>query len=157
MDKNISPELTIGQVAKRTDLTPKAIRLYEARALIGPARRTAGGYRTYSQRDIAVLHFIHRAKNLGLRLEEIKQIIDLESNGTQPCHKVLQLVGTHIRDIDRAIMELRLLRKTLVQVRDAATASDRRGESAVVCRIIEGALDGRKQELGSVYTSKKAR
>lgn len=136
MDK-VSQALTIGQVAERTDLSRRAIRLYEARGLLGPAGRTAADYRVYSQRDVDVLRFVRLSKNLGLRLEEIGEIIDLERRGTQPCSKVLQILGGHIRDIDRAINALRVLRKTLVQVRDAAEESGRRGESAVVCRIIE--------------------
>ena len=129
--------VTVGQAARRTGLTQKAIRLYEARGLLGPAQRTESGYRTYSQRDIELLRFIRRAKSLGLRLEEIREIIDLERVGTQPCGKVLQLLGAHIQEIDRTIADLRALRRALVQARDAAEASDQRGEAAVVCRIIE--------------------
>ena len=132
--------LAIGQAAKRTSLSQKAIRLYEARGLLPATARTEAGYRTYSQHDISVLRFIRRARSLGLRLEEIKQIIDLEQGGTQPCSQVLQLVGEHIREIDRTIADLRALRRTLVEVRDAAVASDQRGEDAVVCRIIERQL-----------------
>lgn len=130
--------ITVGQAARRSGLTPKAIRLYESRGLLRPAERTESGYRTYSPRDVEVLRFIRRAKNLGLRLEEIKEIIELERGGAQPCGKVLELLGAHIREIDRTVTELRALRKVLVWVRDAAAASDRRGEQAVVCRIIEG-------------------
>jgi len=129
--------ISIGQAARRSRLTPKAVRLYESKGLLPPAGRTESGYRTYSQRDVELLRFIRRAKSLGLRLEEVREIIDLERGGTQPCGKVLQLVGAHIREIDRTIADLRALRKTLVQVRDAAEASDQRGEAAIVCRIIE--------------------
>ncbi len=129
--------ITVGQAARRTGLTPKAIRLYESRGLLPTAERTESGYRTYSERDVDVLRFIRRAKSLGLRLEEIKEIIELERGGTQPCGAVLQLVGAHIQEIDRTMADLRALRKALVQARNAAEASDQRGEQAVVCRIIE--------------------
>ena len=129
--------ITVGQAARRTGLTPKALRLYEARGLLEPAERTESGYRVYSQRNVDVLRFIRRARSLGLRLEEIKEIMDLERGGVQPCGEVLQLLGAHIQEIDRTIADLRTLRGTLVQVRAAAEASDQRGEAAVVCRIIE--------------------
>lgn len=129
--------ITVGQAARRTGLTPKAIRLYEDRGLLAPAERTESGYRTFSQRDVELLRFIRRAKSLGLRLAEIKEIIDLEHDGAQPCSRVLELVGTHLRRIDRTMTELRALRKTLAQVRNAADASDQRGEPAVICRLIE--------------------
>ncbi|MDI3193246.1 MerR family DNA-binding transcriptional regulator [Pseudarthrobacter sp. AL07] len=37
--------LTMGQAAKNTGLTPKAIRLYELRGLIRTPPRSPGGYR----------------------------------------------------------------------------------------------------------------
>src|SRR5712692_8428096 len=132
-----SRTITVGQAGRRSGLTPKAIRLYERRGLLSPAERTESGYRTYSPRDVEVLRFIRQAKSLGLRLEEIKQIIDLERAGTQPCEVVLEFLGSHIREIDRTMADLRALRKVLVGARDAAAASDEAGEGAVVCRIIE--------------------
>jgi MerR family copper efflux transcriptional regulator len=129
--------ITVGQAARRSGLTPKAIRLYENKGLLPVADRTESGYRTYSPRDVEVLRFIRRAKSLGLRLDEIKEIIDLERGGTQPCDTVLALLGTHIQEIDRTMADLRTLKKALVRARDAAAASDQRGEEAIVCRIIE--------------------
>lgn len=69
--------MTVGQAATASGLSPKAVRLYEKRGLIGPVERTDSGYRTYSADDVALLTFIRRAKSLGLRLDEIRQIIDL--------------------------------------------------------------------------------
>lgn len=129
--------LTIGQAARRTGLSQKAIRLYESRGLLIPAERTDSGYRTYSQHDVDVLRFIRQAKSLGLRLEEIKEIVDLERGGTQPCDTVLGLLGAHIQEIDRTMADLRTLKKALVRARDAAVATSERGEGVIVCRIIE--------------------
>ncbi len=134
--------ITVGQAARRSGLTPKAIRLYESRRLLPRAERTESGYRTYSQRDVDVLRFIRRAKSLGLRLQEIKEIIELERAGTQPCDTVLELLGSHIREIDRTMADLRALRRALVQARDAAAATSQRGEGALVCRIIESEPEG---------------
>lgn len=131
--------LTIGEVAERTGLTGKAIRLYETRGLMARPRRTQAGYRTYSEADVAVLRFIQRARTLGLGLDEIKQILDLQRGGAQPCRTVLRLLDTHVREIDETMTALRGLRRTLIAARDAARASEQRGEQAVVCRIIEGA------------------
>ncbi len=129
--------ITVGQAARRSGLSPKALRLYEARGLLAPAERTESGYRAYADRDVEVLRFIRRAKSLGLRLGEIKEILDLEREGTQPCEMVLRLLEAHLREINGAMADLRALRKTLAKVRAAAEASRERGEQAVVCRIIE--------------------
>ncbi len=101
-----SRTITVGQAAEKSGLSPKAIRLYETRGLLAPTQRTEGGYRTYCQHDVALLRFIRQAKSLGLTLEEIKQIIDLERQGTQPCSTVLGLLEAHIEQIDQRIDEL---------------------------------------------------
>ena len=62
---------TVGQAARATGLSPKAIRLYEAKALLPPAERTEAGYRLFSDEDLTTLRFIRQAKTLGLRLDEI--------------------------------------------------------------------------------------
>jgi MerR family copper efflux transcriptional regulator len=129
--------LTIGEVAKQTRLSPKAIRLYEAHGLIPPPQRTEAGYRTYDQHDLALLRFVSQARALDLRLEEIKEILDLQQASGQPCGRVLELLDTHIRDIDHTIRALRQLRATLARARDTAKATSQRGEDAVVCRLIE--------------------
>ncbi len=131
------PTITIGRAARRSGLTPKAIRLYERRRLLDPAKRSESGYRTYSERDVDVLSFIRQAKTLGLRLDEVRDIIDLQRQGAQPCTKVLDLVEGHIREIDRTMADLRALRRALDGARKSAKMSSLLGQDAVVCRIIE--------------------
>ena len=135
-----SGSLTIGRAARLSGLSAKAIRLYETRGLLDPAERTESGYRTYSARDVEVLRFIRQAKSLGLHLHEVRAILDLQRQGAQPCDTVLDLVESHIREIDRTMSDLHALREALVRVREAAKESSSRGEDAVVCCIIESNL-----------------
>ena len=129
--------LTIGDVAERTGLTRKAIRLYEHKGLLPPAQRSNAGYRLYSSDDVAVLGFIRRARALNLHLDEISDILDLQRGGVQPCGHVLGILDTRIAEIDRTIADLTELRHSLSTARDAANADRRRGQRAVVCRLIE--------------------
>ena len=62
--------LTIGALAERTGVSVSAIRFYEARGLIAPAR-TAGGQRRFLRADIRRLSFIRIAQTLGLSVEDI--------------------------------------------------------------------------------------
>lgn len=135
----MSETMTVGQAAAASGLSPKAIRLYETRGLIEPAERTESGYRTYGPDDVALLNFIRRAKSLGLRLDEIRQIIDLQRGGRQPCTTVLGLVDGRIAEIDNTIADLQALRTALAAVRRDAKAAIRAGRHAVVCTIIESA------------------
>ncbi len=129
--------VTVGQAARGSGLSPKAIRLYEARGLLPPADRTPSGYRVYSDHDVAVLHFIRQAKALGLRLAEIKEIIDLQRRGAQPCQRVLGILEARVQEIDRILRDLRALRRGLQWARHVAQEARSRGQATVVCQIIE--------------------
>jgi DNA-binding transcriptional MerR regulator len=131
--------LTVGRIAAATGLSPKAVRLYETHGLIDPPERTAAGYRTYTDDAVPVLGFIRQAQALGLSLKEIKDILDLQRSGEQPCGLVTDLLDRHLADIDRRIADLEALRATLRQARAQADQAADRGDEALVCRIIESA------------------
>lgn len=130
--------ITIGDAAERTGLTAKAIRLYERHGLLKRPERTAAGYRTFGPDELEVLRFIRRARTLGLRLEEIGQILDLQRAGKQPCSTVLGLLDERITDIDHTMAELSDLRRTMVDARGRAKKASGAGEDAVICRLIDG-------------------
>jgi DNA-binding transcriptional MerR regulator len=129
---------TIGEVAQQTGLSPKAIRIYERKGLLTPAHRTSSGYRIFQVSDIDVLLFIRQAKSIGLRLDEIKDVLELQRSGQKPCETVMALLGAHIAEIDRAVDGLIALRATLTNACEQARASQNRGEGGVICEIIEG-------------------
>ena len=62
--------MRIGELARLAGTTPKAIRLYEARGLLGTVAR-AGSYRQYGESDLARVRLIRQAQALGFRLSEL--------------------------------------------------------------------------------------
>ncbi|MGD1934718.1 MAG: MerR family DNA-binding transcriptional regulator [Candidatus Phaeomarinobacter sp.] len=69
------PTFSITQLAEEFDVTTRAIRLYEDKDLLHPARE--GQTRVKSTRDRARLQLIQRGKRVGFTLSEIREIIDL--------------------------------------------------------------------------------
>ncbi len=67
--------LTITELAEQLDVTARAIRFYEDKGLISPAR--AGATRVYTRRELARMQLILRGKRLGFSLRDIKQFLDL--------------------------------------------------------------------------------
>jgi MerR family transcriptional regulator, copper efflux regulator len=132
---------TVGAAAKAVGVSAKAIRIWEAKGLLPLAGRTEAGYRLFTDDDIEILRFILRAKTLGLTLPEIKSILDLHRQGTAPCEQVTALLDAHIREIDKAVAELRALRVTLSAALQNARQDQHRGRAATVCRIIERSTD----------------
>lgn len=65
----------IAELAAHFDITTRAIRFYEDKGLLAPAR--AGGHRVFSILDKKKLEKILRAKRIGFSLEDIKQFLDV--------------------------------------------------------------------------------
>jgi MerR family copper efflux transcriptional regulator len=129
--------VTVGKVAELAGVSRKVIRLWEAKGLLPEAERTEAGYRLFTEADLDVLRFIRQAKALGLTLDEINDILDLQRGGAQPCGRVTQMLDAHLDQINRTLAELRQLRATLLTVRRTADQTRRSGGYAVVCQIIE--------------------
>jgi DNA-binding transcriptional MerR regulator len=73
------PSLQIGEVADRTGVTQRTLRFYEERGLLEPPTRMDGGFRLYSEDDVARVEQIKRLQSLlGLTLAEIKEMIEAE-------------------------------------------------------------------------------
>jgi MerR family copper efflux transcriptional regulator len=77
--------LLIGEVAARSGLSRKAIRLYEDTGILTPASRTEAGYRLYRDDVLPVLNFVLVARRLGFTLAEIAEIVAIRRAGQMPC------------------------------------------------------------------------
>jgi MerR family transcriptional regulator, repressor of the yfmOP operon len=74
------PQHRMEEVAKRTGLTPRAIRYYEELGLLRPSGRTAGGFRLFTEADIVQLLRINELQTLlGFSLAEIKQTLQVDA------------------------------------------------------------------------------
>jgi MerR family redox-sensitive transcriptional activator SoxR len=67
--------LTIGDVARRADVTTSTIRYYERRGLLSADARTSG-QRRYREKTLRRLVFIGMLQDAGLALEDIAGILD---------------------------------------------------------------------------------
>src|SRR5690554_31792 len=93
-------DLKVGELAKLTGLTAKTIRYYELLKLIPEPRRTETGYRLYSETDVQRLEFIKKAKQIGLSLEDIRDILTLYDTNQPPCVHVLALIDQKLAYLD---------------------------------------------------------
>lgn len=127
--------MLIGEVAAKSGVSRKALRLYETAGILPSPRRTAAGYRVYGQDTLALLVFIVQARRLGFRLDEIREITALKRSGRTPCAHVLSLVRVKVARVERALTDLTEVREQL----RALLRSWRSGRHrpAVVCPCIE--------------------
>lgn len=106
---------TIRQLCQEFKCTPRALRFYEDKGLLAPARQ--GLNRVYSYKDRARLQLILRGKRVNLSLAEIREILDLydkadggASQNATALRRFRERIVTLERqrdDLDHAIAELR--------------------------------------------------
>ncbi len=74
-----TPVFVISVAAELTGLHAQTLRQYDRLGLVSPGR-TSGGGRRYSRHDIAVLREVVRLSGLGLGLEGVRQVLELENH-----------------------------------------------------------------------------
>lgn len=75
MSDTLTDTLTIRQMCAAFDVTPRTLRFYEQKELLGPIRQ--GAHRLYTRRDRARLTLILRGKRFGFSLEDIRQLLGM--------------------------------------------------------------------------------
>lgn len=109
--------LRIGELARRTGLTQRALRHYDEIGLLVPSGRSGGDYRLYSRADVERLLAVQHLKSLGLSLAEIAEALNGE--GAEPG----ELLARHAEVVERRIAEEQELLARLRRLQRAAEAS----------------------------------
>jgi inosose dehydratase len=95
--------------------SPHTIRYYERAGLLPAPARTAAEHRRYDGTAVDRLRFIFGAQRLGLRLREIKTLLEVRDTGQCPCAPAEVLLHQHIDEVDRELARLTALRAELEQ------------------------------------------
>jgi len=69
--------LTVGDLADRVGISPRAVKHWEDKGIIEPEMRSEGGFRLYSDNYVYLCQLIKDLQLFGYSLEEIKAISDL--------------------------------------------------------------------------------
>ncbi|WP_112480635.1 Cu(I)-responsive transcriptional regulator [Vibrio variabilis] len=105
--------MNISEVAKRTGLTAKSIRLYEDKQLISLPKRDGNGYRIYGEHHIEELRVIARAKGVGFTLDECRELVLISMNEQRMSAEVKQKATEKLDEVRRKILELQTIESQL--------------------------------------------
>ncbi len=130
--------MNIGEAARASGVSAKMIRHYESIGLVRASSRTQAGYRQYHERDVHLLRFIRRARDLGFPLDQIGQLLSLWDDPGRASADVKQLAEAHLADLDARIAALTEMRTTLVELTRAC-----RGDDRPDCPILRGLSEAR--------------
>ena len=125
----------IGTLATELGLNPKTIRYYEEIGLLPQPRRTESGYRLYDATTRDQLRFITKAKQVGLSLAEIGEILALWRDNAPPCAHLVEIIDRKLAALDRQLRALGEVRQELAALREEASCSP--DGAGAFCRAIE--------------------
>ena len=109
---------SIQQLSREFDITPRALRFYEDKGLLAPARR--GTTRRYSDRDRTRLRLALRGKRLGFSLEECREIIDMydrrQPSGARQLLRLCDKIREHRAELVRKLHDIEATLVTMGEV-----------------------------------------
>jgi len=134
----------ISELAERSGFAPSTLRFYEQAGLVAAYERTPAGYRLYDEAAVERLRFISRAKQLGLPLEEIRDLLTAWDQGScAPVQDRLRpLLDDKIGQVEERIAELTAFCVQLVRARADLDLHTPAGPCNESCGCITPAVGG---------------
>ncbi|MQW88330.1 MerR family transcriptional regulator [Sinorhizobium saheli] len=108
--------LTIGELAKATGTNVSTIRYWEQTGLLAPSGRSEGNQRRYTEDEQDRLAFIRHARDLGLSVDAIRDLIDLSHRPDMPDTEADRIASEQLAEIREKIDRLKKLENELVQM-----------------------------------------
>jgi DNA-binding transcriptional MerR regulator len=107
---------TISALAGSLGLRADTLRYYDRLGLLRPSDRTTAGYRLYDDEAAERLRFIKDAQRMGLRLVDIKELLEVRDRGRCPCGHTETLVSQRLVEVEAEIVQLDALRGHLLDL-----------------------------------------
>lgn len=128
---------SIGDLSRRTGVKVPTIRYYEQTGLMAAPDRSEGNQRRYEKSDLERLGFIRHARDLGLSIEAIRDLITLSAHPERPCSDADRIAAEHLANVRERIARLRRLETELARMVTACDGNHTLGE----CHVLRSLSD----------------
>jgi len=118
--------IQIGELAKKTKVTPRTIKHYEEKGLLMPFKKTRGGFRLYQNDKVELVERIRQLKKAGFSLSEVKEIEEisgiveeeniLEKVDENELDKMITFLQFQLEKTEERLNEIIKVKKGLVKV-----------------------------------------
>ena len=111
----LEKRMKIGQLARKTGKTVRALHLYEEMGLLSP-ERSSGGFRLYGSDELARVYWITKLQDMGFKLSQIRGLLEaVGASATAPeaMHGVRELFQSKLRDTREQIQKLLQLERDI--------------------------------------------
>lgn len=118
--------MRIGELSRRTGISVRMLRYYEAEGLLRPSR-TEAGHRLFDPAALEAVRRIRLLGKAGMTLDTIRQLLPCVTSSHptfQPCERLRRVLSEQVERLDRRIGDLAESRTILAGF--LATADDPR-------------------------------
>ncbi|MEO7555525.1 MAG: heavy metal-responsive transcriptional regulator [Acidimicrobiales bacterium] len=105
--------ITVAGLAGRAGVSADTVRYYERIGLLEAAPRNSSGYRIYDEAAVERIRFVRSGQRLGLRLDEVRELLEIRDRGLCPCGHADELIERRITGLDDEIVHLTKMRDEL--------------------------------------------
>jgi len=127
--------LTVGELAKRSEVNSQTIRYYERQGLLPKPPRLESGYRSFPAESVERIRFIKQAQELGFSLNEIKELLALQVNPHSTGADVRKLAQAKVAGIEAKIKTLSVMKKALTQLTSGCNGNGSASECQCLKKI----------------------
>src|SRR5262245_47589744 len=109
--------LRVGDLARQTGKTVRAIHLYEELGLLEPATRSSGGFRLYHPAAVERVRWIDLLNGLGLSLHETREVLERwwkSDRGPEAMDELRQLFTAKLEETRENLLRIQTLERELV-------------------------------------------
>lgn len=113
--------ISIGELAKKLEMSQRTIRYYEEIGLLNSIRRIEGGRRVYTDADLRRLKLIKRLKMMGLTLsdmQELEAMWTIEKSNEKVLNRLLELLSNHLKMLEERIADLDILKNEIMEYQE---------------------------------------
>jgi MerR family copper efflux transcriptional regulator len=128
-------QLQIGQVAALAGVSVDTVRYYERQRLLERAPRSSGGFRLFTAETVEHIRFIKQAQDIGLSLNEIKELL-ITAGGAAQCQRIHDLLKERLSELDERMRAMREFRRTLTRHLAACETELHEHGAAASCPVI---------------------
>ena len=111
--------MKVGELAKKAGITTRTLRFYDKEGLLPPSHESEGGYRLYTNKDMARLVQIITMKQLGLTIEEIKKrlvSIDTPADMVNALTEHADSIRQKIESLTNSLKAIEALKAEVIQM-----------------------------------------
>lgn len=97
---------TIGEMAKKLNVTASTLRYYDKEGLLPFVERSSGGIRMFKDEDLSGLRIIECLKKTGMPIKDIKHFMDCCAKGDSAIEERLSIIKAQRESVVQQMNEL---------------------------------------------------